>query len=94
MSDINAVIIEPLQKFARDSAYLVKKCTKPDRHGKKVNQCWNAFSCSDESLPLYFTIEFAKIARATGIGFLIMGFIGFFVKIVHIPINNIIVGGM
>ena len=38
--------------------------------------------------------EFAKIARATGVGFLIMGFVGFFVKLVHIPINNIIVGGM
>jgi protein transport protein SEC61 subunit gamma and related proteins len=40
------------------------------------------------------TDEFARVARATGIGFLIMGFIGFFVKIVHIPINQIIVGGM
>eukprot|EP01038_Epipyxis_sp_PR26KG_P013756 gene13756-18449_t len=38
--------------------------------------------------------EFTKIARATGLGFLMMGFIGFFVKIIHIPINNIIVGGM
>jgi len=38
--------------------------------------------------------EFARIARATGLGFLMMGFIGFFVKIIHIPINNIIVGGM
>ena len=37
--------------------------------------------------------EFARVARATGIGFLIMGFIGFFVKIIHIPINNILVGG-
>lgn len=27
-----------------------------------------------------------------GIGFLIMGFIGFFVKLIHIPINNILVG--
>ena len=36
--------------------------------------------------------EFTKIARATGVGFLIMGFIGFFVKLVHIPINNILVG--
>jgi len=36
--------------------------------------------------------EFATIAKATGIGFLIMGFIGFFVKLVHIPINNILVG--
>eukprot|EP00640_Fibrocapsa_japonica_P007951 CAMPEP_0113944508 /NCGR_PEP_ID=MMETSP1339-20121228/34467_1 /TAXON_ID=94617 /ORGANISM="Fibrocapsa japonica" /LENGTH=72 /DNA_ID=CAMNT_0000949735 /DNA_START=117 /DNA_END=335 /DNA_ORIENTATION=+ /assembly_acc=CAM_ASM_000762 len=37
--------------------------------------------------------EFGKIAFATGLGFLIMGFVGFFVKLIHIPINNIIVGG-
>ena len=36
--------------------------------------------------------EFAAIAQATGVGFLIMGFIGFFVKLIHIPINNILVG--
>lgn len=36
--------------------------------------------------------EFSKIALATAIGFGIMGFIGFFVKLIHIPINNIIVG--
>merc|ERR1712062_310157 len=35
--------------------------------------------------------EFRKIAMATAIGFAIMGFIGFFVKLIHIPINNIIV---
>jgi protein transport protein SEC61 subunit gamma-like protein len=59
-----------LTNFFKDSAYLVKRCTKPDAS------------------------EFAKIAYATGIGFLIMGFVGFFVKLVHIPINNILVGGM
>ncbi|KAI6220685.1 hypothetical protein M3Y99_01596100 [Aphelenchoides fujianensis] len=37
--------------------------------------------------------EYQKIAFATAVGFAIMGFIGFFVKLVHIPINNIIVGG-
>ncbi|XP_035875918.1 protein transport protein Sec61 subunit gamma-like [Phyllostomus discolor] len=37
--------------------------------------------------------EFRKIAMATAIGFATMGFIGFFVKLIHIPINNIIVGG-
>ena len=36
--------------------------------------------------------EFSKIAIATAIGFALMGFIGFFVKLIHIPINNIIVG--
>jgi len=39
------------------------------------------------------TAEFTKIASATSVGFLLMGFIGFFVKLIHIPINNIIVGG-
>jgi len=37
--------------------------------------------------------EYKKIAKATAAGFAIMGFIGFFVKLIHIPINNIIVGG-
>jgi len=37
--------------------------------------------------------EFIKISQAVAIGFLVMGFIGFFVKLIHIPINNILVGG-
>lgn len=41
---------------------------------------------------MFFWTEFQKIAIATAIGFCIMGFIGFFVKLIHIPINNIIVG--
>ncbi|CAI8054677.1 Protein transport protein Sec61 subunit gamma [Geodia barretti] len=36
--------------------------------------------------------EFQRIATATAIGFAVMGFIGFFVKLIHIPINNLIVG--
>jgi protein transport protein SEC61 subunit gamma-like protein len=37
--------------------------------------------------------EFLEIAKATAIGFAIMGSIGFFVKLVHIPVNGILVGG-
>ena len=37
-------------------------------------------------------LEFLAIAQAVGMGFVLMGFIGFFVKLIHIPINNIIVG--
>ena len=36
--------------------------------------------------------EFRKIATACAIGFGIMGFIGYAVKLVFIPINNILVG--
>lgn len=34
MSDVNAHLIQPLKKFAKDSIHLVKKCTKPDRKGQ------------------------------------------------------------
>lgn len=34
MSDVNELLIQPLQKFSKDSMHLIKKCTKPDRKGK------------------------------------------------------------
>ncbi|KAG8737321.1 Sec61p translocation complex subunit [Ceratobasidium sp. 428] len=37
--------------------------------------------------------EYVQICKAIAIGFGIMGFIGYFVKLIHIPINNILVGG-
>lgn len=37
--------------------------------------------------------EFTKISQAVGVGFLVMGAVGYFVKLVHIPLNNILVGG-
>lgn len=88
MSDVNSLVVEPLTKFFKDSVYLVKKCTKPDRRGNKIGKVSLTFEI------IFLHIEFARIARATGIGFLIMGFVGFFVKLVHIPINNILVGGI
>jgi len=36
--------------------------------------------------------EFSKIAQASSVGFFIMGFIGFFVKLLFLPVNNIILG--
>lgn len=36
--------------------------------------------------------EFVKISTATAIGLAIMGFVGFFVRVVHIPINRILLG--
>lgn len=37
--------------------------------------------------------EFVQICKAVAIGFAVMGFIGYLVKLIHIPINNILVGG-
>ncbi|KAH7822965.1 putative protein transport protein Sec61 subunit gamma [Monocercomonoides exilis] len=36
--------------------------------------------------------EFSKIALATGAGFLVLGFVGFFVRLIFIPINHVLVG--
>ncbi|KAF2090134.1 translocation complex subunit Sss1 [Saccharata proteae CBS 121410] len=37
--------------------------------------------------------EFIKISQAVGVGFVVMGAIGYLVKLIHIPVNNILVGG-
>jgi protein transport protein SEC61 subunit gamma-like protein len=97
--------VEPGRQFAKDSLRLVKRCTKPDRKGKNVFsvhstclqfnfplQIAGHFRTSSKSNVFFCLLEFQKIAMATAIGFAIMGFIGFFVKLIHIPINNIIVG--
>ncbi|KAK9864184.1 hypothetical protein WJX84_009283 [Apatococcus fuscideae] len=62
-------VITPLNDFAKNSARLVKRCTKPDKK------------------------EYTKICTRTAVGFIVMGFIGFFVKLIFIPINQIIVSG-
>jgi protein transport protein SEC61 subunit gamma-like protein len=35
--------------------------------------------------------EYLKIIRAVGIGFVMMGFVGYAIKLVHIPIRYLIV---
>ena len=37
-----------------------------------------------------FSIEYMKILQACALGFLVIGFIGYIIKLVFIPINNII----
>ncbi|KEY69845.1 hypothetical protein S7711_08986 [Stachybotrys chartarum IBT 7711] len=36
--------------------------------------------------------EFIKISQAVGVGFIVMGAIGYILKLIHIPLNNILVG--
>ncbi|XP_057798892.1 protein transport protein Sec61 subunit gamma-1-like [Salvia miltiorrhiza] len=38
--------------------------------------------------------EFTKVAARTAVGIVVMGFLAFFVKLIFIPINNIIVGAV
>lgn len=67
----------PVSEFVSDSIRFIRKCSKPDYKG---------------IVSLVLFIEFMKIGTATAVGFLVMGFIGFFIKLIHIPINNILLG--
>lgn len=69
-------VIEQLTSFYYESNRFISKCAKPNRKGK---------------LSIIY-IEYMKILWACIIGFLVMGFIGYFVKLIFIPINNIILG--
>jgi len=35
--------------------------------------------------------EFIKLCQAIGMGFIVMGAIGYFIRIIHIPVNQILV---
>lgn len=87
--DVVQLYVKPVKEFAKDSMRLVKRCTKPDLKGELVDSWLKSWPFFRHFVSLF--VEFQKIAIATAIGFAIMGFIGFFVKLIHIPINNIIV---
>jgi len=38
------------------------------------------------------SIEFVDVAKSTLIGFVVIGLAGYLVKLIHIPINQILVG--
>ncbi|VAI90730.1 unnamed protein product [Triticum turgidum subsp. durum] len=89
-------VVDPLREFAKDSVRLVKRCHKPDHKGKdqrlapaRPNPV--CFPLSPD-LTLIRRAEFTKVAARTAVGFVVMWFVGFFVKLIFIPINNIIVG--
>ena len=88
MADLNKLVLEPLVQFANDGQNFARKCKKPDRKGEFMR------SFHTQVKMLFVCIEFLVIARTIGVGFLIVGFIGFLIKLVHIPINNILVGGI
>lgn len=86
MSDQVKQFLDVPRDFVKDGAFFLNRCTKPSKRG----MC----PCAKMDLrtqTTVLTVEFLEISRAVAVGFLVMGFIGFFVKLVHIPINNILV---
>ena len=111
--EVADIAIAPLKEFVRDSARLVKKCTKPDRREFTLIASKTAFGASSRSsssssslsffvcplpIPLDFwgksNIYIATMSRGSHqktfslhllqntTGFIMFGFVGFFVKLV------------
>jgi protein transport protein SEC61 subunit gamma and related proteins len=97
MSDRVKEIIEVPQQFIREgsqvSSYIrlctvqfltlykfIGRCTKPSRTGTL------SVICISSSRSRWST-EFMAICRAVAIGFAVMGFLGYFVKLIHIPMS-------
>lgn len=69
----------------------MNRCTKPDKKGALPASLSRFSNClSDPSLSVSSSPEFLQICRAVGMGFVVMGFIGYFVKLIHIPINHVV----
>ncbi|KAF8216036.1 hypothetical protein K438DRAFT_2008267 [Mycena galopus ATCC 62051] len=82
MSDKVREFVEIPQQFVRDGSQFLTRCTKPSEKGSFVQALF---------APAHPVLEFSQICKAVGVGFAVMGFIGYFVKLIHIPINNILV---
>ena len=85
MSETINMVLDVPKQFYKDSVQLLNRCSKPDKKGT-----------ASHSIPLTIShfrsrLEFIKITQAISVGFVIMGVIGYTIKLVHIPINNIIV---
>ena len=86
---ISQSFIGPLVEFYKDSANLLAKCNKPDRKGMCGHVAVRGLVGGTDP-PSY--PEFLRVLYATGVGFAVMGAIGFAVKLIHIPINHLLVG--
>ena len=63
-----------------DRLQFITRCTKPSQKGEFVSK-----HIAIRALPIDPLLEFVQICKAVAIGFAVMGFIGYFVKLIHIP---------
>lgn len=74
----------PLE-FIKEGTTFINRCTKPDAPGMYLIKYQNfVFNSTMFVNLLMFMLEFIKIVRAVGVGFVVMGAIGYLVKLVCI----------
>ncbi|KAJ4150778.1 hypothetical protein LMH87_011513 [Akanthomyces muscarius] len=80
MADQVEGLIDVPREFVKEGIQFMNKCQK---RGSLVR---DGCCGSDRK-------EFIKISQAIAMGFVAMGTVGYLVKLIHIPINNILVAG-
>ncbi|KAG9007300.1 Sec61p translocation complex subunit [Tulasnella sp. JGI-2019a] len=90
MSDKLRAYLDVPQQFIKEGNQFITRCTKPTEKGTFLSGIKQ-----QKVLLISFLVlsEYVQICKAVAIGFGVMGFIGYFVKLIHIPINGILVGG-
>ncbi len=68
-------IIKELTDFYNSSKNFIINCEKPDKKGNIIKLIY---------------LEFITISKQCALGFLIMGVIGFVIKLIFLMINNIL----
>lgn len=79
-------LVKKALDFAEDSKRFINRCTKPSTKG---NYYWY-YDLIFECLICFCKSELKKTAAYCAIGFAVMGVVGYLIKLVFIPINNII----
>lgn len=90
MSDTIKDFVEIPQSFIKESTQFINRCTKPNQKGANNKTPRSSFFIIFANSPICVHTEYIQICRMVGVGFVVMGFIGYFVKLIHIPINNIV----
>ncbi|KAH7120269.1 hypothetical protein B0J13DRAFT_532165 [Dactylonectria estremocensis] len=102
MSDQIQELLEAPLEFARDGIQFAKKCTKRTTRPFSPWRAANAIASlrcrviKPTANVLCYTAdkkEFLNMCTAVGTGFIIMGAVGYIVKLIHVPINHTLVGG-
>ncbi|KKP03710.1 protein transporter Sec61 subunit gamma [Trichoderma harzianum] len=98
MADQVEEILEVPREFFKDGVQFINRCQKRThlshhvslalplhlRRPKLTRSCLSLFLADQK--------EFLKLCQAVGIGFGVMGAVGFIVKLIHIPLNGLLVG--
>ena len=92
-------VTEPLYRFAQYSQAFLAGCHRPNIEGEPTARrrslparTQRSLRRSRAALPSLLLAEFYGITVATGVGFIAMGLISFFVKIINIPVTQVILG--